>query len=78
LSHLNQRVNGCLSGWVECYGDRYRSFLFIIEQEDKMQRCKGLREYVTLNTVGRKAEEVLYSLKNARSGLGSKEPGGIS
>ena len=43
-----------------------------------MQRCKGLREYVTLNTVGRKAEEVLYSLKNARSGLGLKEPGGIS
>jgi hypothetical protein len=56
------------------YGDRYRSFLFVIEQEDKMKRCKGLQEYVTLilSTVGRKAEEVLYSLKNARSGLGSK------
>jgi len=28
---------------------RYRSFLSIIEQEDKMKRCKGLPEYVTLN-----------------------------
>jgi hypothetical protein len=32
-----------------------------------------------LSTVGRKAEEVLYSLKNARSGVGwTKSPGGIS
>jgi len=47
-SFRNQRVNCCLSGWVECYGDRYRSFLFIGEQEDKMKRGKGLQEYVTL------------------------------
>ena len=45
----NQRVSCCLSGWIECYGDHYQSFLFIIEQEDKMKRCKGLQEYVTLN-----------------------------
>jgi hypothetical protein len=32
-----------------------------------------------LSTVGRKAEEVLYSLKNARSGVDwTKQPGGIS
>lgn len=44
-----QQVNCCLSGWVECYGDQYQSFLFIIEREDKMERPKGHQEYVTLN-----------------------------
>ena len=47
----NQRVNCCLSGWIECYGDHYQSFLFIIEQEDKIKRFKGLQEYVMLNTL---------------------------
>ncbi len=47
----NQRVNCCLSGWIECYGDHYQSFLFIIEQEDKIKRFKGLQEYVTLNSL---------------------------
>ena len=46
----NQRVNCCLSGWIECYGDHYQSFLFIIEQEDKIKRFKGLQEYVIFNT----------------------------
>jgi len=45
----NQRVNCCLSGWVKCYGDHYRFFPFIIKQQEKMERCKGLQEYVTLN-----------------------------
>jgi len=45
----NQLVSCCLSGWVECYRDHYQSFLFVIEQKDKMKRCKGLQEYVTLN-----------------------------
>jgi hypothetical protein len=47
----NQRVNCCLSGWIECYGDHYQSFLCIIEQEDKIKRFKGLQEYVMLNTL---------------------------
>jgi hypothetical protein len=42
----NQQVSCCLSGWVECYGDHYQSLLFIIEQEDKIKRYKGLQEYV--------------------------------
>ena len=45
----NQRVNCCLSGWIECYRDRYQSFLFIIERDDKIKRFKGLQEYVILN-----------------------------
>jgi len=45
----NQRVSCCLSGWVECYRDHYQSFLFIIEEKDKIKRCKGVQEYVTLN-----------------------------
>jgi hypothetical protein len=45
----HQRVSCCLSGWVECYGDHYQSFLFIMEQEDKIKRCKGLQEYATLS-----------------------------
>jgi len=45
----NQEVSCRLSGWVECYGDHYQSFLFIIEQEDKIKRFKELQEYVTLN-----------------------------
>jgi hypothetical protein len=47
----NQRVNCCLSGWIECYGDHYQSFLFIIEQEDKIKRFKGLQEYVMLTSL---------------------------
>jgi len=46
----NQQVSCCLSGWVECYGDHYQSLLFIIEQEDKIKRCKGLQEYVIFDT----------------------------
>ena len=46
----NRRINCCLSGWIECYGDHYQSFLFIIELGDKIERFKGLQEYVMLNT----------------------------
>jgi hypothetical protein len=46
----NQRVSCCLSGWIECYGDHYQSFLFVVEQEDKINGFKGLQEYVILNT----------------------------
>jgi len=45
----NQQVNCCLSGWIECYGNHYQSFLFLIEQEDKIKRFKGLQEYVIFN-----------------------------
>jgi len=47
----NQRGSCCLSGWIGCYGDRYRSSLFMIEQKDKVKRCKGVQEYVTLNVL---------------------------
>jgi hypothetical protein len=47
----SQKVNCCLSGWVECYGDHYQSFLFIIEQEDKIKRYKGLQECVIFNAL---------------------------
>ncbi len=47
----NQRANCCLSGWIECYGDQYQSFLFIIEQEDKIKGFKELQEYIVLNTL---------------------------
>jgi hypothetical protein len=57
----NQQVSCCLSGWVECYANHYQSFLFIIEQEDKMDRCKGLQEYVILNTLNM---EELYKGKS--------------
>ena len=46
----NQQVSCCLTGWVECYGDHYQSFLFMIEQEDKIKRFKGLQEYVIFDT----------------------------
>ena len=58
---LNQRVSCCLSGWIECYGDHYQSFLFIIEQEDKIREFKGLQEYVILNTLNM---EKLYKGKS--------------
>jgi hypothetical protein len=47
----NQQVSCCLSGWIECYGDHYQSFLFLIEQEDKVNRFKGFQEDVILNTL---------------------------
>jgi hypothetical protein len=47
----NQQVNSCLCGWVECYGDRYQSFLFMIEQEDKMERSKRPQGDVVFNTL---------------------------
>ena len=46
----SQRVNCCLSGWIECYGDHYQSFLFIVEQEDRTERFKEPQEYVIFNT----------------------------
>jgi hypothetical protein len=46
----NQQVSCCLSGWVECYGDHYQSLLFIIEQEDKIKKYKGLQKYVIFDT----------------------------
>lgn len=51
LSELfrDQQVSCCLSGWIECYGNHYQSFLFLIEQEDKIKRFKGLQEYVIFN-----------------------------
>jgi hypothetical protein len=48
---LNQRTNCCLSGWIECYGDHYQSFLFMIERKDRMKGFKGHQEYVVLNTL---------------------------
>ena len=57
----NQQVSCCLSGWVECYGNHYQSFLFIIEHEDKMDRCEGLQEYVILSTLNM---EKLYKGKS--------------
>ncbi len=47
----NQQMSCCLSGWVECYSDRYQSFLFMVEQEDQIKRCKGLQEYVIFDAV---------------------------
>ena len=47
----NQRVDCCFSGWIECYGDHYQSFLFIIEREDRTKRPNGLQEYVILNSL---------------------------
>lgn len=57
----NQRVSCCLSGWMECYGDSYQSFLFLIEQEDKMKGFKGTQEYVIFNTLNM---EKLYKGKS--------------
>jgi hypothetical protein len=51
IDHYVSEVNCCLSGWIECYGDHYQSFLFIIEQEDKIKGFKGLQECVILNTL---------------------------
>jgi hypothetical protein len=45
----SQQVSCCLSGWVECYGDHYQSFLFVIEREDKITRYTGLQEYDIFN-----------------------------
>jgi hypothetical protein len=47
----NRRVSCCLSGWIECYSDHCQSFLFMIEHEDKMERFKGLQDYVFLNVL---------------------------
>ena len=47
----DQQVSCCLSGWVECYGDHYQSFLFIVEQEDKMKGSKRLSEDFMLNSL---------------------------
>jgi len=47
----NQQVSCCLAGWVESYGDHYQSFLFVIEEEDKIRAFKGLQEYVIFDTV---------------------------
>ncbi len=47
----NQRVNCCVSGWIECHGDHYQSFLFIIERKDRIKEFKRHQEYVILNTL---------------------------
>ena len=47
----NQQVSCCLTGWVECYGDHYQSFLFIVEQGDEIKRFKALQEYVIFTTL---------------------------
>jgi hypothetical protein len=47
----NQRVNCCVSGWIECYGDHYQSFLFIIERKDRIKEFKRHQEYVILSTL---------------------------
>jgi hypothetical protein len=57
----NLRVSCCLSGWIECYGDHYQSFLFLIEQKDKMKGFKGLQEYVIFNSLNM---EKLYKGKS--------------
>ena len=47
----NQQVNCCLAGWVESYGDHYQSFLFVIEEKDKIKTFKGRQEYVIFDAV---------------------------
>jgi len=47
----NHQVSCCLAGWAESYGDHYQSFLFIVEEEDKIKTFKGLQEYVIFDTV---------------------------
>jgi len=42
----NQQVSCCLTGWVECYGDHYQSFLFVIEQEHEIERFERPQKYV--------------------------------
>lgn len=42
----NQRVDGCISGWIDCYGDHYESFLFVTEREERIHRCSGLQECI--------------------------------
>jgi len=42
----NRRVRCCLSGWIECYGDHGRSFLFTFEHGDNMKEKKKLQKYV--------------------------------
>jgi len=44
-------VGCCLSGWVECFGDHYESFLFMIEPEDNIIGFKGLQGRIVLNTL---------------------------
>jgi hypothetical protein len=33
-------------GWMECYGDRYESFLFVVEQKDIIKQLKKPQEYI--------------------------------
>jgi len=47
----NQQVSCCVSGWVECYGDRYQSYLFVVERKDEIKGFKALQEYVIFNTL---------------------------
>jgi hypothetical protein len=47
----SQQISCCIAGWVECYGDHYQSFLFVVEQEDKIERFEGHQKYVTFSTL---------------------------
>ncbi|MBI5603263.1 MAG: 3-oxoacyl-ACP synthase [Deltaproteobacteria bacterium] len=41
----NQRVHCCLAGWIECYGNSYRSLLFVVEQIDRIKRLNKFQEW---------------------------------
>jgi hypothetical protein len=45
----NRRVEGCISGWVDCYGDHYESFLFIAEREERIDRYPELQDRILFN-----------------------------
>ena len=42
----NQRISCCITGWVECYGDHYESFLLLAETGEAIKRFKEDQEYI--------------------------------
>ena len=47
----NQRVRCCLTGWMECYGDHYESFLFVVEQKDTIKQLKKPPGYIIFDSL---------------------------
>jgi hypothetical protein len=45
----SRRVACCLSGWIECQGDGYESFLFVVERADRTKRLKKRQEWFTFD-----------------------------
>jgi hypothetical protein len=43
---LNKHVDCCIGGWVECYSDRYESFLFLAETAGSLKRYQELEENI--------------------------------